>query len=287
MGREKTLRDCLTDGRIYLKEHGINEYDLDAWYLMEYVWKMDRTEYFMKMQETADPEKEEEYQKILKRRASRIPLQQLTGEAWFYGRKFYVNEHVLIPRQDTEVLIEEVLKQMPQSGHLLDLCTGSGCILLTLLQEKPKWTGIGVDISAEALNVAEKNRSMMQVQAELLESDLFSALNREERFECIVSNPPYIPSAVITTLMDEVKGHEPVIALDGGEDGLYFYRKITREAKKYLQPGGLLCYEIGHDQGEALLQIFREEGYQKGTIVKDLAGLDRVAYARLEDIRKK
>lgn len=190
------------------------------------------------------------------------------------GLSFYVNEHVLIPRQDTEILVEETAKFLRDGMQFLDLCTGSGCILLSLLHLKHGVEGTGVDLSPEALKVAKKNRERLGAKAALIQSDLFDKI--ESAFDVIVSNPPYIKRAEIETLMDEVRLHEPYMALDGHEDGLYFYRKIAEEAPKYLRAGGGLFLEIGCDQGACVAELLRQQGFADVKVVKDLAGLDRV-----------
>ena len=196
------------------------------------------------------------------------------------GYMFRVNEHVLIPRQDTEILVEEVLRHVRAGMKILDLCTGSGCILLSLLKMVPGLTGLGTDISGQALQIAERNREDLglKTEAELRKSDLFEQV--EGRFDCILSNPPYIPSKVIGSLMEEVREHEPGIALDGGEDGLYYYRKITEQSPAYLKPGGMLFLEIGYDQAGAVMGLMARD-FTHVHVVKDLAGHDRVVYGSL------
>ena len=192
------------------------------------------------------------------------------------GLEFVVNEHVLIPRQDTEILVESVLKVLEPEMKILDMCTGSGCILLSLLKLSKGVSGVGVDISEKALKVAKTNREKLNLEAELLQSDLFEMV--EGDFDVIVSNPPYIRTAVIEELKEEVKFHDPYIALDGKEDGLYFYRKIVKSGLKHLKRGGRLYFEIGHDQGEDVKKLMEEAGFEKVTVKKDLAGLDRVVF---------
>ena len=202
------------------------------------------------------------------------------------GYPFYVNEHVLIPRQDTEVLVEEALKLIKPGIEILDMCTGSGCILLSILKMgKERYhlqnlTGTGVDVSSEALKVAGQNLKRLGVEAIFLQSDLFAEIGSEKRYDMIVSNPPYIRTAVIEELQEEVRLHDPYIALDGKEDGLFFYRKIIAESRNHLKYGGSLLFEIGYDQGEAVSQMMKTNGYQDIFIKKDLAGLDRVVAGR-------
>lgn len=197
------------------------------------------------------------------------------------GLTFAVNEHVLIPRQDTEILVEEVLKELHDGMRVLDMCTGSGCILLSLLHYSNACEGLGVDLSADALEVAEQNAETLldAVNADrvhFLQSDLFDKV--EGKFEIIVSNPPYIASAEVEKLMPEVRDHEPRMALDGTEDGLYFYRRIIEEAGKHLVSSGMLFFEIGYDQGQAVSELMRTEGYREVQVVQDYAGLDRVVF---------
>lgn len=274
---EGSLKAWLNYGKGYLENRGIGEAGTDAWLLLEFAANISRSYYFMHMHDLLDEKDAAEYRKLLVRRGQRIPVQYLTGEAWFYGYPFRVSEQVLIPRQDTEILVEEALKRIVPGMRILDLCTGSGCILISVLKEASV-TGVGTDISPEALRLAEENAARLGVRAVWAESDLFR--NVGGTFHLIVSNPPYIPTSVISGLEPEVKDHEPRRALDGGEDGLAFYRRITEEAGEYLEPGGWLCLEIGYDQGPALEALLKENGYADVEIIRDLAGLNRVAAGR-------
>lgn len=269
-----TLREAWKFGKDRLTEAQVPDADLDAWYLLEWCTGVNRSHYLAWPEEAISPEQEEQYRQTLNQRERRIPLQQITGEQEFMGLSFYVNEHVLIPRQDTEVLVEETAKFLKDGMSFLDLCTGSGCILLSLLHLRAGAEGTGADLSPEALKVAAQNRERLGVKAELIESDLFDKI--EGAFDVIVSNPPYIKREEIETLMDEVRLHEPYMALDGHEDGLYFYRKIAEEAPKHLRAGGGLFLEIGWDQGGSVSELLREQGFSDVKVVKDLAGLDRV-----------
>ncbi len=274
-----TLREAYEYGREQLNLAGIDDADLDAWYLLEYVTGITRTMYYVKMQDTLSQEQETQYRKYIETRATRIPLQHITGVQEFMGLEFLVNEHVLVPRQDTEVLVESVLEVLEPDMKMLDMCTGSGCILISLLKcSKVSILGVGVDISEDALKVAKANREKMDVKAEFIQSDLFK--NVSGKYDVIVSNPPYIPTAVIEELKEEVKCHDPFIALDGKEDGLHFYRRITERAPEYLKPGGKLFFEIGHDQGEDVKKLMEQTGFTGVTVKKDLAGLDRVVYGK-------
>ena len=269
-----TLREAWNLGKKRLTAAEVPDADLDAWYLLEWCTGVSRSHYLAYPDEIISHDQEEQYRASLVKRERRIPLQQITGEQEFMGLSFYVNEHVLIPRQDTEILVEETAKFLRDGMQFLDLCTGSGCILLSLLHLEPGVEGTGVDLSPEALKVAEKNRERLGAKAALIQSDLFDKI--ESAFDVIVSNPPYIKRAEIETLMDEVRLHEPYMALDGHEDGLYFYRKIAEEAPKYLRAGGGLFLEIGCDQGACVAELLRQQGFADVKVVKDLAGLDRV-----------
>ena len=276
-----TYRECYEKGSRILNEAGIEESTLDARLLLEAVCGTDRNDLLVHGEQPVAPEAEEKYLNWIRQRAEHIPLQQLTGEQDFMGLTFNVNEHVLIPRQDTEILVEEVLKELHDGMRILDMCTGSGCILLSLLHYSNDCEGLGVDLSAEALEVAGRN--VLKVlppekaeHAHFLQSDLFEKV--EGKFEIIVSNPPYIASAEVDRLMPEVRDHEPRMALDGTEDGLEFYRRIIAEAGQYLVSSGMLFFEIGYDQGQAVSELMREHGYREVQVVQDYAGLDRVVY---------
>lgn len=276
-----TYRECYEKGCHALQAAGIEEATLDARLLLEAVCGTNRNDLLVHGEQPVSAEAEEKYLGWIGRRAERIPLQQLTGEQDFMGLTFAVNEHVLIPRQDTEILVEEVLKELHDGMRVLDMCTGSGCILLSLLHYSNGCEGLGVDLSAEALEVAKQNAERL-LDAEhadrvhFLQSDLFEKV--EGKFEIIVSNPPYIASAEVEKLMPEVRDHEPRMALDGTEDGLHFYRCIIEEAGRYLVSSGMLFFEIGYDQGQAVSELMRAQGYREVQVVQDYAGLDRVVF---------
>lgn len=274
-----TYRECYEKGCHILNEAGIEESTLDARLLLEAACGTDRNDLLVHGEQPVMPQAEEKYLNWIRQRAEHIPLQQLTGEQDFMGLTFSVNEHVLIPRQDTEILVEEVLKELHDRMRILDMCTGSGCILLSLLHYSNDCEGLGVDLSAEALEVAGRNvlKVLTPEKAEhahFLQSDLFEKV--EGKFEIIVSNPPYIASAEVEKLMPEVRDHEPRMALDGTEDGLHFYRRIIKEAGKHLVNSGMLFFEIGYDQGQAVSELMRAGGYREVQVVQDYAGLDRV-----------
>ena len=272
-------RELYRMGKDRLTEAKVPEAELDARLLLEEVCGTDRNDLLVHGDKEVPPEQCDRYVEYIQRRQKREPLQQITGYQEFMGLRFKVTPDVLIPRQDTETLVEEVMRYLHDGMHLLDMCTGSGCILLSLLKYSNDCEGTGCDISEKALKVAEENAEMLSLNDSFVQSNLFE--NISGKYEFIVSNPPYIPTGVIPTLMEEVRDHEPVSALDGREDGLYFYREIVEKAGEYLYPGGMLFFEIGYDQAEKVSSLMREAGYQEVTVCKDLAGLDRVVYGTL------
>ena len=349
----KIWADVLNYGKKILKNAGIVEADLDAWYLFEQSFGISRAQYFLCAREnivgsTAQKiavqeqhgdllesgnalecaelwlkEKLSAYEHALKKRAARIPLQQIIGQQEFMGLSFFVNEHVLIPRQDTETLVELVLQEQKDKDiSILDMCTGSGCIAVSLKKLGGYAHVEGADISEEALKVAKRNseeilenndvnndavnsrteqiqnctnltnnqnkqdnseermvsevRRVSQTGVTFRHSDMFSSFRETEQFNVIVSNPPYIPSAVIEELEPEVRDHEPRGALDGTADGLYFYRILAEECAKHLTPGGHVYFEIGYDQGMAVKELLDIHGFKDTRVIQDLAGKDRV-----------
>ena len=274
-----TFREAMSFGEEQLNNAGIVDAKTDAWILLTYVCKIDRTFYYVHMDEPMSPAQFAEYEAILNKRAEHVPLQYITGEQEFMGMPFHVNEAVLIPRQDTETLVEEALKVVRPGMKVLDMCTGSGCILISILKNVVNVEGFGYDISKQAINVAKENAKLNNVTAFFERSDLFEEVT--DVFDVIVSNPPYIPTDVIGGLMPEVAVYEPMQALDGKEDGLHFYRRIVKDALKHLKPEGMLLFEIGHDQGESVPELMREAGYKNIRVIKDLAGNDRVVIGEL------
>ncbi len=281
MGRGcMNYRECYEEGRRILVAAKLTEADLDARLLLEHVCGTGRHDLLVHGdREVAEPQLRK-YLELIGQRAQHIPLQHLTGTQDFMGLTFRVNEHVLIPRQDTEILVEEVMKGLHDGMRILDMCTGSGCILISLLHYSNECVGVGADISKEALEVAAANAKAIlgggQDALTWMHSDLFEHV--EGKFDVIVSNPPYIRSAVIDTLMPAVREHEPLSALDGSEDGLYFYRRIIEEGREYLEHGGQLYFEIGYDQAAEVSRLMEEAGFADVEVVQDYAGLDRVVY---------
>lgn len=278
-----TYRELYEYGKSRLSEAGIAEAGLDARLLLEYVCHADRNELILYADRERNSMEEQFYRMVIEKRASRIPLQHITGEQEFMGLSFQVNEHVLIPRQDTEILVEEAMRHLGDGMRILDLCTGSGCILLSLLKYSNECEGVGIDISEEALKTARENAERLGLDAVFLAGDLFGPLadfvserTPDRLFDMVVSNPPYIETAVIDTLMPEVRDHEPFCALDGGADGLQFYRRILAEAPAHMRRGAVLLFEIGCGQGEAVARLMQEAGFVQVEVLQDYAGLDRV-----------
>ena len=272
--RTLTLQQIYREGTLALAGAGIEEAALDAWHLLEYVTGISKASYYGNPDKEMDEEEASRYLACIETRKKRIPLQHITKEQVFMGYPFYVNEHVLIPRQDTETLAEEALKVLKPGMQVLDMCTGSGCILISLLKIRGEIQGTGSDISGEALEVARKNARRLDVNATFIRSSLFEGISG--RYDLIVSNPPYIRTSIIQELQDEVRLHDPFIALDGKEDGLYFYREIIKTGTSYIRPGGYLMLEIGYDQGNDVASLMEKQGYRNIKVKKDLAGLDRV-----------
>lgn len=277
-GKILTLQMIYKEGAETLEHAGIPDAKLEAWYLLEYVTGISRASYFGDPKREVPKEQAESYREVILRRAGHIPLQHITGEQEFMGYTFLVNPDVLIPRQDTETLTEEALKFTKPGMKVLDMCTGSGCILISLLKSCPGLKGTGCDISEKALKMARENGRRLQVEASWIQSDLFEQIS--ERFDLIVSNPPYIRTGVIEELQEEVRLHDPWIALDGKKDGLYFYRRIIAESTGYIRDNGAMMFEIGHDQAEDVVRLMEEAGYTQIRVKKDLAGLDRVVTGR-------
>jgi release factor glutamine methyltransferase len=283
------IQELLQYGNQSLADAGIEDAALDARYLLEWVMECSHAYLLLHGMEDVTPAQLQRYQDVIHQRSQHMPVQYITQEQEFMGYPFYVNEHVLIPRQDTEVLVEAVIHHIEtsienkQNGavRILDLCCGSGCIGISLkkqLQARAIDTALTLsDISKEALAVAQRNADVLQCEATFVESDLFTQVSG--RYSVIVSNPPYIPSRVVDTLMPEVREHEPRLALDGEADGLSFYRRIIHEAADYLEDEGYVFFEIGFNQAEDIRKILVDAGFDKITVLQDLAGLNRVVAA--------
>ncbi len=270
-----TSKELLRWGIDELNSAGIGEAESDARILLEHFANIDRQKLILDGDCEVADDKEHAFLEAIAKRLKHIPVQYITGVQNFMGIDFAVNEDTLIPRFDTEVLVEEVLKVIKDGDRIMDMCTGSGCILLSILKYSNECDGTGVDISEGALRVATANAANLDIDAKFVKSNLFESVKKEE-YDIIVSNPPYIKSDVIASLMPEVREHEPMLALDGDADGLSFYRKIVAKAHEYLRDGGMLLFEIGYDEGDDVSQMMKTAGYADVRVIKDLAGLDRV-----------
>lgn len=271
----KELLNCLTNK---FKEAGIHEFESDAWLLFEEAYSLSRSDYIIRMNDTA-PENPA-LEGFANRRLEGVPVQYITGKAYFMGYTFNVDENVLIPRFDTEIIVDAVYRRCTQNAAILDMCTGSGCIIISLAKLLNDGVYVGADISGKALTVAFKNAEALKARnTTFIQSDMFE--NVTGKYDVIVSNPPYIRTEVIDTLDREVKGFEPHLALDGGADGLDFYRILSDNAKNFLNEKGILAVEIGFDQGKSVSELFNETGFENVEIIKDLAGLDRVVIGNI------
>lgn len=285
-----TLDLLLTEGAKVLAEAGIGEATIDARYLLFEVFHTDMTHFLLDRGRVLSEDDQaldqvKQYRLMIEKRSQRIPLQHITGSREFMGLEFFVNEHVLIPRQDTETLVELILKDYKgRKPVILDMCTGSGCIAISLSNIGGFEDVTAVDLSKEALKVAKRNADVLlgPGRITLIESDLFQAIEPESRFDIIVSNPPYIPTEIIKELQPEVRNFEPMLALDGREDGLFFYRQLVSEGRRFLNPGGSIYFEIGYDQAESVSALLEDAGFAEIRVVKDAAGLDRVVSAVLK-----
>ena len=270
------IEELLKEGKIKLIENQIEDANLIARILLQFTLKLNRSEISLKEEQEVKKEDEKKYKEAIEKIVEGVPLQYITNTQEFYSLNFYVNENVLIPQPDTEILVEEVINVAKKENKtkILDMCTGSGCIGITLAYYLKNAKITASDISKKALEITKRNSKQNKVEIKLVESDLFK--NIEEKFDIIVTNPPYIETNVIKSLSKQVQS-EPIIALDGGKDGLFFYRKLLEEAPKYLEKDGYLCMEIGYDQKEKVIELAkRTEAFSKIEAKQDLAGNDRI-----------
>ncbi len=279
-----TIQEAMGKANIQLKTKNIDSPKLKARLLMQYVLKQNRQYLMVHDENKLTQEQKEKYFKAIEKLSKGIPLQHITHQQEFMKMNFYVNENVLIPRPDTEILVEEVMKiaKKINAKKILDLCTGSGAIAISLAKYIENSQVTATDISEEALAIAERNAKNNKVDKQIafLSSNLFEELPKE-KYDMIVSNPPYIKREIVKTLAKEVQ-NEPLMALDGGWDGLDFYRKIIHQADDFLKYGGYLCLEIGYDQKEDVMDLIeREEKYTNSYCKKDLYGKDRVVVTKL------
>ncbi len=284
----KTYRELYEEGRRILEQAGLPDAALDARFLLEEVCGTNLQTLLVFPEKKVTEEEVNQYRAFIQRRKDREPTAMILGEWDFMGLTFRLNKSTLIPEQDTEVLVETALEELKRRGlgeaplRILDLCTGSGCILLSLLHELRNSGGLGTDLSEEALEAARENavRLGLQERAAFRQGDLWEPVG-DERFDLIVSNPPYVPTEVIPTLEPEVRCGEPYAALDGGEDGLVFYRKIMREAAGHLKPSGIIIVESGFDEAPQIAALMQEQKLRGIRTVKDYGGLDRVVLGAL------
>ncbi|MCI6235463.1 MAG: peptide chain release factor N(5)-glutamine methyltransferase [Lachnospiraceae bacterium] len=284
----KTYRELYEEGRRILEQAGLPDAALDARFLLEEVCGTNLQTLLVFPEKKVTEEEVNQYRAFIQRRKDREPTAMILGEWDFMGLTFRLNKSTLIPEQDTEVLVETALEELKRRGlgeaplRILDLCTGSGCILLSLLHELRNAGGLGTDLSEEALEAARENavRLGLQERAAFRQGDLWEPVG-DERFDLIVSNPPYVPTEVIPTLEPEVRCGEPYAALDGGEDGLVFYRRIMREAAGHLKPSGIIIVESGFDEAPQIAARMQDQKLRGIRTVKDYGGLDRVVLGAL------
>lgn len=272
------LYELLIYGKNKLRAANDSEYDSNAAFLIEFCFNLDKTQYFLASKDEVSDEKFKEYDSLLNRRMNNEPVQYITGKAFFMGHSFFVNRDVLIPRFDTEILVSTVLEFAKPEMSILDMCTGSGCIILSILSEINA-NAVGVDISDAALSVAKINAERLKTPVKLIKSDLFENIN--EKFDIIVSNPPYITPDEMIALEKQVLDFEPKIALEASDNGLFFYKEIINN-KKFLKDGGMLFFEVGYTQSLEVSELFKDAGFTDINIVRDLNGVNRVVYARKE-----
>ena len=281
MSRNKTIKEALVAAKKELKESGAGEYKLDAELFIMKAANMTKTSVLINGDKELTESEEKLFNSMVQKRKKGIPTQYILGKCEFMGYEFFVDENVLIPRPDTEVLVETVLKTSEKENfqNVIDMCTGSGCIAVSLALNGIK-SVTACDISFGALSTAKKNAEYNNAsdKIQFIQGDLFENVDKSQKYNAIVSNPPYIPTEDISNLMREVRDNEPLTALDGGKDGLDFYRRITNDSLEYLADGGYLFFEIGYNQGEDLKKIMTDLGFDGIKIVKDYAGLDRVVF---------
>lgn len=272
-----TIKEMLSKGMIILKGNNIDSPKLKARLLLQYILKKPRQYLIVYDNEEVGKKEQWEYFVNIEKLTNGVPLQHITHHQEFMKMDFYVDENVLIPRPDTEILVEEAIKIAKKINQpkILDLCTGSGAIAISIAKNVPEAEVYAIDISQKALDVAKKNAKELDTNVEFVRSNLFDKMDKM-KFDIIVSNPPYIKKDVINCLSKEVQ-NEPELALDGGIDGLDFYRKITAQAINYLKFGSYLCFEIGYDQKDDVLDIIKKQEHYSNTYCKkDLGGNDRV-----------
>lgn len=278
---EVLVIELIKDAIQQLEKANIADATVDSWLLSEEILNVKKQNYYMNMGITVNEELAAKYKEAVNKRAEHIPLQHIIGYQKFLDYKILVNENVLIPRPETELLVEKVTDFIGNNEmKVLDMCTGSGCIAIAVDKMCDKASVVGADISKDALKVAVKNNALNHANVEFTKSDMFS--NIEGKYDVIVSNPPYIPTKDVVELEQEVKEHDPLLALDGSDDGLKFYRIISKNAVEYLREKGMLFLEIGYDQGKTVPDLLKNNGFTNIKVFKDLSGLDRMVVAGKE-----
>lgn len=278
---EVLVIELIKDAIQQLEKANIADATVDSWLLSEEILNVKKQNYYMNMGITVNEELAAKYKEAVNKRAEHIPLQHIIGYQQFLDYKILVNENVLIPRPETELLVEKVTDFIGNNEmKVLDMCTGSGCIAISVDKMCDKASVVGADISKDALKVAVKNNALNHANVEFTKSDMFS--NIEGKYDVIVSNPPYIPTKDVVELEQEVKEHDPLLALDGSDDGLKFYRIISKNAVEYLREKGMLFLEIGYDQGKTVPDLLKNNGFTNIKVFKDLSGLDRMVVAGKE-----
>ena len=284
---KKKIGELLKEGADILKEAAIDTYVLDAQLLLGKVINKDKLYLITNRDEEVNKKAEKEYLELIQKRKEKMPIKYILKSAEFMGLDFNVEEGVLIPRPDTEILVEETLKHIPQDKdmNICDLCCGSGAIGIALASFRKNINIDLIDYYDTPKKVTESNiaKHNLKERAKFIKSDLLKVvIHQNKKYDILVSNPPYIKEEVISTLMEDVKDYEPHTALSGGEDGLTFYRRIVEESSKVLEEDGILAFEIGHDQGEEVKELMINKGYNDVRVIKDLAGLDRVVIGTLK-----
>ena len=278
-----TIRRVLTWASPHFEKKGVEAPRLTAEILLAHVLSCDRVRLYVDLDRPLDRSELGAMRGLIERRLAGEPTQYLTGRQYFYGRAFKVDRRVLIPRPETELLAEAVLRSIPKDrpSRLLDLCTGSGCVAVTLAAERPLASVWAVDVSPDACAMARENAEAlgMAPRVTILDGDLFAPLVKDALFDAIAANPPYIASALVPGLSAEVR-REPILALDGGEDGLAVIRRIVGAARDYLLPGAPLALEIAEDEGPRVRSLFQEAGFEEIAVEKDLAKHDRLVVGR-------
>ena len=279
-----SIGDAIHEASEILRDTGVPEARREAGSLLSFVLKRDRTFLISHSEEHLSPEEFQRYRQVVDRRSFGEPLQYITGLQDFYGREFRVSPDVLIPRPETELLVESAVQLLKESNSIIcDVGTGSGCIAVTMLCERPDLRGVALDVSEAALDIARQNAFRWEVQDRIsfFISDCFNGLNSDQnQFDLIASNPPYVSAAAIPGLQREVKDHEPKIALSPGPDGLSVIQRLIQDAPRFLRNAGYLLLEIGFDQGEAVERLVSFSGFQLVEIRADLQGIPRIVILR-------